>query len=63
MSLDYIYGRTDNPHGMYFDNKPQFSRIDPDMDKFVELCFAPNSPISEQLKETLKKMLTEEVQK
>lgn len=63
VSLDYIYGRTDNPHGMYFDYKPQLSRIDPDMDKFVELCFVPNSPISERLKETLKKMLSEEVQK
>ena len=59
VSLDYIYGRTDNPHGMYFDYKPQFNRINPDMDKFVEMCFDPKSPMNERLKETLKALLKE----
>ena len=29
------------------------------MDKFIEMCFDPSSPINERLKETLKQMLKE----
>lgn len=32
----------------------------PDMDKFIEMCFDPGSPINERLKETLREMLKEE---
>jgi len=30
------------------------------MDKFIEMCFDPGSPINERLKETLREMLKEE---
>ena len=33
------------------------------MEKFVEMCFDPNSRMNERLKETLLKMLTEEENK
>ena len=29
------------------------------MDKFIEMCFDPGSPINERLKETLREMLKE----
>ncbi len=58
VSVDYIYGRTDNPHGTYYEYKP---KINPDMAKFVEMCFDPNSRMNEKLKETLIQMLSEEV--
>ena len=30
------------------------------MDKFIEMCFDPGSPINERLKETLRELLKEE---
>ena len=63
VSLDYIFGRTDDPHGTYYEYKPKIIALDTKTDKFVEMCFEPGSPMSERLKETLKKMLAEEEQK
>ena len=31
----------------------------PEMEKFIEMCFDPGSPMNEKLKETLKQMLKE----
>lgn len=61
VSLDYIYGRTDDPHGARYEYKPKFRTIDPEMAKFVEMCFDPGSRMNERLKETLLTMLAEEV--
>ena len=61
VSMDYIYGRTDDPHGAYYEYKPKFKKIDPEMAKFVEMCFDPGSRMNERLKETLLQMLAEEV--
>ena len=60
VSLDYLFGRTDDPHGAYYECKPKFETIAPEMKKFVEMCFDPNSKMNERLKETLLTMLTEE---
>lgn len=59
VSLDYIYCRTDNPKGTQYENKPKVEKIYPEMEKFIEMCFDPDSPMNEKLKETLKKMLKE----
>lgn len=61
VSLDYIFGRTDDPHGAHYDYKPKFEVINPEMQKFVEMCFDPNSRMNERLKETLLQMLAREV--
>lgn len=61
VSLDYIFGRTDDPHGAHYDYKPKFEVINPEMQKFVEMCFDPNSRMNERLKETLLQMLAKEV--
>lgn len=61
VSLDYLIGRTDDPHGAHYEYKPKFETIAREMEKFIEMCFDPNSRMNERLKETLLTMLTEEV--
>ena len=60
VSMDYIFGRTDNPQGKLYEYKPKIEQTDPEMKKFVQMCFDPKSPMSERLKETLLQMLGEE---
>lgn len=59
VSLDYLYGRTDNPQGRCYEYKPKIEKAYPEMEKFVEMCFDPNSAMNERLKETLLQMLKE----
>ena len=59
VSLDYIFGRTDTPQGKLYEYKPKIKQSDPQMKKFVEMCFDPNSPMNARLKETLLQMLGE----
>lgn len=61
VSMDYLYCRTDNPHGMYFACKtPKVEKSYPEMDKFIEMCFEPGTAMNERLKETLRAMMKEE---
>ena len=59
VSLDYIMGRTDDPQGKLYECKPKFEESDPGMEKFVEMCFDPKSPMNDRLKKTLLTMLRE----
>ncbi len=59
VSMDYIYGRTDNPQGTQYEYKPEIIADNKEMQQFVEMCFDPNSPINNQLKETLIRLLQE----
>ena len=59
VSLDYILGRCDEPEGRLYKHQPKIGRGNPDMQKFVEMCFDPSSPMNARLKETLFKMLEE----
>ncbi len=59
VSLDYIYGRTDKPQGILYENIPRVEKIYPEMDKFIEMCFDPGSPMNERLKESLFRMMKE----
>lgn len=43
VSLDYIFGRTDDSYGVNYDYKP---KINPEMEKFVEMCFEPGSDLN-----------------
>ena len=58
VSMDYIFGRTDNPQGKLYENKPKVEKIYPEMEKFIEMCFDPGSPMNERLKSTLVQMLS-----
>ncbi len=57
VSMDYIYGRTDKPQGKTYKYKP---RLDPDMAKFVEMCFEPGTWANKELKASILKMVSEE---
>ena len=59
VSLDYIFGRTDNPQGKMYAYYPHIEKTTPEMEKFIEMCFEPSSPMKRRLKETLFKMLKE----
>jgi len=56
VSLDYIFARTDKPQGKLYDFKPNIEDNE-DLRQFIEMCFDPNSPMSEKLKDTLFQMM------
>jgi len=60
VSLDYIFGRTDNPRGELYANKPQYTDDSKELKEFVEMCFDTNSPVNAKLKETIIKILEEQ---
>jgi repressor LexA len=61
VSMDYIYGRTDNPQGKLYKYDPQMfkekMKDEKEWAQFVEMCFDPNSPMSARLKETMMQMI------
>ena len=59
VSLDYIFGRCDEPQGKLYEHRPHIEQGNPDLKLFVDMCFDPASPMSERLKEVLTKMLEE----
>ena len=59
VSMDYIYGRTDKPQGKLYEYKPKILEDNEDMRQFVEMCFDPNSPMNDRLKQTILEMLKE----
>jgi transcriptional regulator with XRE-family HTH domain len=63
VSMDYLYGRTDNPQGKLYEYKPKTITESAEMKQFVEMCFDPTSPMNEKLKETLFKLLQEGTEK
>lgn len=58
VSLDYVLGRTDNPQGKLYDCKPP-NGYSTNMENFVEMCFAPGSPMNARLKQAILQMLEE----
>ena len=52
VSMDYIFGRTDDPHGATYKNHVNIGLNNPEMERFVEMCFDPGSPMNERLKKT-----------
>lgn len=60
VSLDYIFGRTDNPQGEIFSGKPPINENNEELKLFVEMCFDPNSPINGRLKDAMIKILEEQ---
>lgn len=63
VSLDYIFGRTDKPEGVKFNNQPvalkrKISNTDEFRD-FIEACFDPRSPMNAKLKEMMVKLAEE----
>ena len=59
VSMDYIFARTDNPQGKLYENKPKLLINSEDAQQFIEMCFDPESPFNERLKQTLLQMMGE----
>ncbi len=58
--LNYIFGRTENPHGMIYKAQPKIEMSHPEIEKFIEMCFEPKSMVNKRLRETLRQMLREQ---
>lgn len=59
VSLDYLFGRTDNPQGKLYNFQPKILADNAQMQEFIEMCFDPNSPANAKLKESILKLLQE----
>ncbi len=59
VSMDYIFARTEKPQGELYEYKRNVSIDNPHMRQFIEMCFDPESPVSEKMKETLFRMMAE----
>ena len=57
VSMDYIYGRTDKPQGKLYEYNPKISAEGEQFRQFIEMCFDPESPMNEKLKQTLMDMV------
>lgn len=53
------FARCDDPHGKLHETRPPVDANNPELRKFVEMCFDPESPMNEKLKEAILKMLGE----
>ena len=60
VSLDYIFGRTDKPQGRLYKFKPKATPEKRELRQFIEMCFDPESPMNERLKEALFRIMEEE---
>ena len=59
VSMDYVFGRTDKPQGKLYDFRPKVIENSEEMRQFIEMCFDPNSPMNDRLKQVLAEMLGE----
>lgn len=63
VSLDYLFGRTDQPQGKLYECRPEVRERQPkseeDLKDFVEMCFDPQSPVSERMKRAMLRILRE----
>lgn len=60
VSMDYIYGRTDHPQGKLYEYRPKIEENNAELRQFVDMCFAPDSPLRDKLKDTLYSMMLQE---
>jgi len=61
VSLDYIFGRTDQPQGKLYSFQPEALRkrfaTKDEMRRFIEFCFEPGTSGNEKLKAALAQMV------
>lgn len=59
VSLDYIFARTDKPQGAIYEFRPKVTPEKEEMRRFIEMCFDPQSPMNERLKDALLRVMEE----
>lgn len=57
ISLDYLFGRTEQPHGKQYAFKPVYTQEWDEMHRFIEMCFEPGSPANLKLKKTMLRVM------
>lgn len=60
VSMDYIFGRCDAPQGKLYQYQPKIWKNAAEMEQFVEMCFDPKSPYYNRMKESVRRMFSEE---
>jgi len=60
VSMDYIFGRTDSPQGKLYNYNPRINANSEQLRQFIEMCFDPDSLVSEKLKSTMLEMFMKE---
>ena len=60
VSLDYIFGRTENPEGKSYEFRPRITPEKEEMRRFIEMCFEPGSPANKKLKDSLYRIMEDE---
>ena len=53
VSLDYLFGRTDDPKGHLYEKDEPSLPSDASINDFIEFCFDPTSPANAKLKRML----------
>ena len=59
VSLDYIFGRTDNPKGHLYEKDELTLSSDASINDFIEFCFDSQSPANAKLKKMLVQLMQE----
>ncbi len=59
VSLDYIFGRTDDPKGHLYEKGEPSLPSDASVSDFIEFCFDPTSPANAKLKKMLVQLMQE----
>lgn len=64
VSMDYVFARTEQPEGKLYEHQPKVieavTQDNKELRQFVDMCFDPSSPVSEQLRAFLTKALEDE---
>ncbi len=61
VSLDYIFGRTNDPKGNLYNDKLSNIQKNININEFIELCFDPKTSANAKLKEMLIRLLEDSV--
>ena len=59
VSLDYLFGRTDDPKGHLYEKEEPSLPSDASINDFIEFCFDPTSPANAKLKKMLVQLMQE----
>ena len=63
LSMDYIFGRTDQPQGKLYDCVPEVMKPKAEqrkeMEQFIEMCFDPKSDASKKIKSMMLELMEE----
>jgi len=60
VSMDYIFGRTYYPQGKLYAYNPRINADSDQLRQFIEMCFDPDSLVSDKLKRTMLEMFLKE---